>query len=537
MIKRIIVICAVSFLVPFFICAQNRSRMSLVKTEEVSASESDRDITASRIQEIKSELSKIYIQTDVSGVKIYLNGVYQGVSNLTISDHKEGYYSLKLVKDGYRTERLRIRVKGGRTQNFYVEMHKWTGWVDIKTEPAGALVSVDGSTMQKNYFELAEGEHRISVSMFGYETLTEEIYIHRNTVQYLDVQLESAAFRISSLEAGKKAMNPYLSSSAGRVDFSFYVSNHGTGQLDITAPEGNVVRTFIFNDFSTWNQKVTWDGCDMNGYVLPDGEYTAVLSCENQILNVPVIIDSSITYAAAFPDFKGLSIGSVGTAMIHPEDTFALFFRSGCDITNKTDSFYGVPLSFGFDYAVSSFADFCLWGDFLIKEGDQPFTYGAALKFAGKKRLEKCNFDYAFVIRGGGNECDFYEPCGSDNGRGFGGGFNLGLENSLIYAGISSEFIYNVCFDDDVYDTDYIWKNGAALALKGSAGSAGIYFSMTSAFGDSSYWTRCLEGGLDLNVQLGRSPLFCNLSSGILYYTETDGKFYLKNRLGFVWLF
>jgi len=534
--KKTFILLLLSFLC-FTVSAEEPS-MNISRREEISVNDSAYSHTAKpeKSSSLPSRNTKVYIRTNVSGAKVFLNGIYQGTSNITISDLREGLYNLKIEKDGYRTEHLKIQVSAGKQNDYYVELKQWTGLVTFSVQPSKATIKVDSDTVYHSTVELSEGRHTVTARLFGYETLEDEIWIERHRHIYADIVLTPAAFKVSDFKAAKASFNPGLPSSMGKCNFDFYVTNNGSCSIQIADEAGSVVRNARYDEFSTWKQAFAWDGRNESGFIVPDGVYTATLTSGETVLQAGVTVDSSIQYSMAFPGPEGLSVGGMGTALMNPADTLALYTYGGIDFTNKTDVFYGAPFAAGFDYAIYSWLSAGAYCGWFPKRGPDTFIAGCSLKLAGKVKTESGALDFAGFIKACGNESDLYEPCGFDNDRGVGLGFAGGYESKSLYAGILSEFIFNSIQDDDLYDMDYMWKNGITVQLRGNRFAAGLYGTMCSVFGEKNYWNRSAECGLDITVQPGYLPAFINLRSGILYFSDCDNKMYSRTRIGFEYL-
>lgn len=515
-----------------------KASLNISKREEIKEDlNSQLSISPEKTSPLQAKRSSIYVRTNVSNAKVFLNGIYQGTSNITISDLRDGFYNLKVEKEGYKTERFKIQVKDGVKQDYYVELKQWTGFVTFSVTPSWAEIKVDSDVIRSSTVELSEGSHWVQVRYFGYETLKEEIWVERRNHIYAEIVLTEAEYKVTGFEAGKKSFNPQLPDSMGKCKFEFYVTNDGACDISVADEGGSIVRKAHFSDFRTWNNSFAWDGCDENGNIVPDGIYTATLISGKDEFTAQVAVDSSIQFPFAFPGSDGLSIGSVGTALMNPPETLTVFANAGLDFTNKGKAFYGVPFYLGLDYAVNSWGSLAGYCGYFPKTGEDTFIAGCSLRLAGKIKCEGGSFNAAAIIKGCGNNIDLYEPCGFDNDRGLGIGAAFGWETKSLYAGIISEFVYNAIQDDDLYDMDCLWKNGGVIQFRGNHNAFGVYGIMCSVFGDKNYWNRSAEGGLDLTVQLGSHPAFFNIRSGILYFFETDNKMYSRTKAGIEYLF
>lgn len=74
------------------------------------------------IEEINSQNCIVEIFTDVQKVEVYLNGVYQGKSNLQIKNLVQGEYLIELKKDNYQIIKGFIFVSKNYQNSYFFEL-------------------------------------------------------------------------------------------------------------------------------------------------------------------------------------------------------------------------------------------------------------------------------------------------------------------------------------------------------------------------------------------------------------------------------
>lgn len=65
---------------------------------------------------------RVIFKTNVKACRIYLNGNFQGVSKLTLNNLIEGFYLLRVEKDGYKSQENFIYAERGKEKSFYIEL-------------------------------------------------------------------------------------------------------------------------------------------------------------------------------------------------------------------------------------------------------------------------------------------------------------------------------------------------------------------------------------------------------------------------------
>ena len=66
--------------------------------------------------------TRAIFKTNVKSCSIFVNGNFQGRSNLTLTNLVEGYYLLRVEKDGYDYQENFVYVENGKAKTFYVEL-------------------------------------------------------------------------------------------------------------------------------------------------------------------------------------------------------------------------------------------------------------------------------------------------------------------------------------------------------------------------------------------------------------------------------
>ncbi|QQO09039.1 PEGA domain-containing protein [Breznakiella homolactica] len=257
----------------------------------------------------------LYIQSNPTGAKVYIDGISRGTTPLTMSDLSPGRYSLRLEREGYLDRQVRISVpENGRvrvsldleraTGRLWVTVQRAAGSPDSNILPFNPAVYVDGSLMTGSILTLPEGFRSVRVRAFGWEDASRTVYITAGAMETADFVLRPAAFRISGLAVSRQRFNPGNSGNLGTTEFSFEASSSGQGTLVISNAAGETVYYQYIGPFRTWSQTVIWDGRGRGGTPLPDGVYYARLETESlpwdgskpaeRSASAAVTIDSSI---------------------------------------------------------------------------------------------------------------------------------------------------------------------------------------------------------------------------------------------------
>ncbi len=288
-------------------------------------------------------ISVSVLPSSLSNVSVYVDGSYKGTAPCTVNNLKQGNHTVRVSKFGYSDDSASVYVSSGRTS--YVTLQIPVASIAVETlNVSGASVYVDGSykgTTPLTVRDLAPGTHNLKIEKTHYQTITESIYLPRDTITtvtrsmikisgYLTVTANPSnasvfvgGARISGrteLDEGhynvrvrlfgyddfstsiviernkehriqanlKKAVFKINNFSSKTEQFSPDSAKSGSIYFtwSVTAPENAqlVVRdkddSVVWSantHFTTWEQYIEWDG-KVNGAIIPDGKYSATLT-------------------------------------------------------------------------------------------------------------------------------------------------------------------------------------------------------------------------------------------------------------------
>ena len=541
--KKIIV-----FILSFFIFHEISGEVSVVQNEN---SETDifssifdlpNELKAEKKVQIERGASKITVKSNVDNASVFLNGTFEGNTPLTLNNLPEGRYRLKVEKNGWKTASYIINIRSGEDRTFYVELKKYEGRVSFECEQENCLVFIDGSLIDSKTVMVEEGNHNIKIKKFGYEPEIFSIYVHRYSSQKIYASLKEADFDVTDFYSNRERYNPNLSGKAGKLEFNFSVTKNSPVTMYVIDSTGNVVFERILNNFTSWNQKITWNGENLNYQKVQNGIYKAKLIWEQGEKSIDFTVDDSITIPFASVTFAGSGIGSLPQAFSYPSDISLFSISAGAFFENSGSYFYGAPLRLSFVHSFSDFFEFSLRGGASPGlQGVCPFL-SSAFKITFQKKIPAFNFNWGFFARCGYSADPQFFPYGCDFGNGVGGGGVVGFDFGKIYFGLSSEYVYgSTVFSSS--QTDSLWKNGAALQLKKNNLALGIYGAINSSFGYTELkddlrtgtdFFRSVEAGLDFVIKPSFSDVFFNLKAGGIFFED---KIYMNVEAAFSLLF
>lgn len=502
-------------------------------------------LSAEKTALLDENKTAITIRANIQDAEVYLNNEYQGQTPCIISDLAPGTYRLSVKKTGYGEQYYFVTVRQGQSSTFFVELKKITGFVLINGAPDGSIIYSDSSLIPADRIpafgapmELEEGYHTITIRKFGYNDFITQIYVVRRLIIPLQVSMTKASFSLSGFSATRKRFNPVYTGALGSCTFYFKVTAPGTGKLTITDAAGTEVYSYAFPEFTTWEQSTAWNGRDRYGNELPDGSYSATITAGGYTQTAYTKIDHSLTYHPADVTKSGTGIGTLPAAFMMAEDTTFIGVEVQPSFRTAGTPFYEVPVSTYFGITPVS------WFELSVNLGMHPGIENVPLSFGGALKLGSSavitghtKFCFAAIMRYGYTNEKLYEPYGVDTGNGLGGGGALGIEGTMFYAGISSEYLIGTV-QGNLKNNDSIWKNGIGLEYRpGQTATIKSWCALNSAFGDTTgtLWLRALDTGAGVTLQLGSSSVMLNLKGTALLYFE--GIQYFSGTLGLTYLF
>ncbi|MFA5332618.1 MAG: PEGA domain-containing protein, partial [Methanoregula sp.] len=144
----------------------------------------------------------IYVESNPSGAAIYMDGVFEGYSPMTISQIAPGSYQMKATLSGYSSDSSTVVVYSGQTSGYYPNLqaspspHRDTGTVYVTSSPSAASIYIDGNYYGKTPLTvtLYPGTHNIVLKMSGYNDYSTTVYVYANQAQNLPVTMTTAVY-------------------------------------------------------------------------------------------------------------------------------------------------------------------------------------------------------------------------------------------------------------------------------------------------------------------------------------------------------
>ncbi|MDR0389980.1 MAG: PEGA domain-containing protein [Spirochaetaceae bacterium] len=248
------------------------------------------------------------LASDPPGASVYLNGIKEGITPLTLPSLPPASYAIRLSKEGYFDRELTVTIPREGRLSVSLDLEKAVGTLVLRItssspDPVDPLIYVDGVLMQGSVLTLDEGSHSLRIRAFGWEDVSAVVYVKGRETWGFDALLAPARFGIASLRAERRRFNPDNPGSLGTTTVSFEVSAPGRGTFLVLNSAGQTLVQKELGPFTSWSQSISWDGRDQRGNILPNGNYTlkieaaALTGDQTASAGLEAALDSSIYIA------------------------------------------------------------------------------------------------------------------------------------------------------------------------------------------------------------------------------------------------
>lgn len=407
--------------------------------------------------------SEVCIKSDEYNVSVYINGRYQGTTDLVIKNLKPGRYIIDLEKRGFEPERFEIIVKKGMYQEYRVKLFEILGRIYVHDINYDCYVYVDGSSQNSAATDVPPGYHNVEVRKFGYNSYYEKVYVYAYRISHIYPEFTEAKFSLYGLKSSKEIINPNYKNSFGSVDFSFQVTKDGTATMEIENQQGEIVWKKDWYSFSTWTQSVNW----VPESSLPDGQYFVTVKSGNFLEKISITLDRNYTYNLSSISNYGSGIGNLPSVfgsnmnLCVPYFSFGGFFNK-----NANNNFMNYQAGIFLDFAKHFELNFSFGLGTNNLSLEKPKKIATSFKIYDYNSIsEMTKFCYGGLIHYGVTFNMNNLPFGIANGNGLGFSGIFGFDFSKIYLGFSSDYIF-ASYDGINFNLPSTWKNAFAFSWR-----------------------------------------------------------------------
>jgi hypothetical protein len=239
--------------------------------------------------------SGLFINSNPFGAKVYIDGIERGTTPYRNSSIRSGEYSIRVTKEGYGDRRFTVIIRTGSCVDVLIDLELLRGQVILEfhrdpaapaSHPFDPRITVDGSgilnqdivsaSVYEYRINLAEGWRTIAAEAFGWERISERVYVQEGSLQKIEFSFTAAEFVLTNVSLKKKRLNPRNPGALGNAEINFTVNAPGRGFLEVFDAKGELIYSYTFAPFDDWQQKVFWNGKNNSGDIVDDGTYTLV---------------------------------------------------------------------------------------------------------------------------------------------------------------------------------------------------------------------------------------------------------------------
>ncbi|MDL2229231.1 PEGA domain-containing protein, partial [Treponema sp. OttesenSCG-928-L16] len=226
----------------------------------------------------------LVIRSSPPGTDVYIDGIKRGTTPLTLESLPTGSYTVRLSRDGYEERRFKVTIRELSRIEVSIDLERMTGQLHISAVQAPGSppperlpfepeIFAEGEQVYGSFVSLPTGFRTITVRAFGWEEVSREVYINRDSFESLEITMVPAAYDIRNVSSGRTRFNPVNPGNLGISEINFGVSAPGEGDITIRDASGSVVFAKTLEPFTGWRQSVRWNGRTAEGNAVPDGEY------------------------------------------------------------------------------------------------------------------------------------------------------------------------------------------------------------------------------------------------------------------------
>ncbi len=204
----------------------------------------DITITSDGIVEVMADLKPAYghllIKSDPTGAVVQLNGQQKGRTPLDLPELASGDYRIMLSKDLYHIAEEHYTVTDNSDNVHTIALHPAFGQLDVKVDPKGADVFIDGQLKGQAPVllnELPSGPYRLKVTEELYGTFEEQIIIEDGKTSEKSVEISSRFGTLNITGSPKGATISIDGKTVGTIPLKKYKVGTGLIKVEIEAKD------------------------------------------------------------------------------------------------------------------------------------------------------------------------------------------------------------------------------------------------------------------------------------------------------------
>jgi len=219
----------------------------------------------------------LVISSNPAGAEIFLNEIYIGTSPIELVKYPDGFYRIRIVKNGYSEYRSSFFFDEKQNRHHAI-LSRITGTMKLSVSPAETIILLGLDKIIPGTSSLPAGNYAIEATLFGYSRQSIPVTIRENQTTEVSIVLVPSSFSISGISVLPQKANPRLPGVRGDIVVRFEASGSGKGKFAVRDKGGTIVFEKKLDPFHARYQTVTWNGKDSSQNNLPDGKYKAEIT-------------------------------------------------------------------------------------------------------------------------------------------------------------------------------------------------------------------------------------------------------------------
>ncbi|MGQ9632169.1 MAG: PEGA domain-containing protein [bacterium] len=223
----------------------------------------------------------IYVSSNPSGAKVFLDGVERGVSPLAMKDIPVGRHAVEVRAEDYDAWWGEVDVKRNQVELVEAELKKASGSVMVISTPPKAKIFIDGKYVgdsPKTVEGVEVGEREITLAMEGYEDAVKKIAVIKDMTTALERTVgtlivgsdpSGAYVKIDGVDSGRTPLTVKVPSGGHRVWIRAAKHREYSTDVDVGKDE----RREVFATLEKMPGRLTIDSTPDGASVYLDGEF------------------------------------------------------------------------------------------------------------------------------------------------------------------------------------------------------------------------------------------------------------------------
>jgi hypothetical protein len=225
--------------------------------------ERDRSDSSSTPTNQTSNRSRLSITSDPPGAGVFINGVFLGVTPLSIQNPPGLPFQVLIRKTGYR-DHLSLHFGNEPPDSIQAKLEQIVGYLSIQGIPPERIL-IDG---YREEFEsgtlrllaIPVGLRTITMQRFGFRDYLIQVNLREGETQKLSPVWIPEDLRLTDFSLSPSRVSPKSPGNLGALRFDLSVNGPGMAKIEILDRQLNLVYQSPLVSLNTWDHQLLWFG-------------------------------------------------------------------------------------------------------------------------------------------------------------------------------------------------------------------------------------------------------------------------------------